>query len=725
MKKLLVAGLLLVGLAVPAAAEPAPSPTQEPEDPLRVTLTEILPRAPRPGSAVEVRGTLRNTGSRPVANLRVRLQVGERVTTHGVFQDADQDRPPTSLRVSTTVPGVLAPGHTVSFDVRTDVRTLRLDGTGVYPLDVVARGDAGDGNDNLGLAPTWLPYFATGVPRPSRVSVLWPLTDVPHALPDGTLSDDELASRLARDGRLGRLLEAARGALVPECEPAAVRASGVPDPRPTRCQPVSVTYAVDPDLLETAQTMSRRYRVREADGTRTGQGTTAAASWLAGLHDANLAGHVLALPYADPDVSALARDARGRDDLSNAMALGSQVTQQVLGVAPVTNVAWPPAGPVTPAAANALALAGARAFVLDASAYDDDGVPPNHTPTAQTPFTTSATGADLDGLVVDPDLSELLTGKSPFGSRVAEQRFVAESAVVAFERPSETRTLVLALPRGSDVDRAGAQAVLRDLGRLPWLCQVDLAAVANDTGRCADLAEGRLPAPVSRGPARTDATGELAPSFLGHVAADRDLAGQLTDAVLSPDPAARDDVAGLKGELRRAVARAESSSGRTNASSARAAARHLHDLVQSLSDDVVVRGGHALLTSSKGTLSVSLENTLRVPIQVRVRFTSKTATLTNAETGLLTVRPGHAIQASVRAQAKRSGQFVVFAQVVDRSGKPFGPENELIVRSTQFGRLALSVTVAGAAVLLFAASVQITRRALRARRPAAETGPRE
>ena len=146
----LLAGLVLVGLAVPAAAAPQPSPGQEPEDPVRVTVTEILPRSPHPGSAVEVKGTLRNTGSHPITGLRVRLQVGDLIEHRGELHDADEDRPPTSPRVGVDLPGTLEPGGTVAFDVRTDVGQLGLSGVGVYPLDVVARGNAGDGTDSLG-----------------------------------------------------------------------------------------------------------------------------------------------------------------------------------------------------------------------------------------------------------------------------------------------------------------------------------------------------------------------------------------------------------------------------------------------------------------------------------------------------------------------------------------------------------------------------------------------
>jgi hypothetical protein len=701
-----VTALALVAavVAVPAAAAPRPTPTPDPEDPLHVALTEVLPRAPLPGGPVEVVGTIRNTGSVPVTDLRVRLQVGDRIVTQSDLQEADQDRPPTRTRASgPPVLTQLAPNQVTAFRVRTTVPQLGLDRLGVYPLDVVARGNAGDGIDNLGEAPTWLPFFGTSTPRPTRVAVVWPLVDVPRTRPDGRLEHrHELAALLAPGGRLGALLAAARTAQSPACEPAAVGPDGTAAAAPTRCLPVPVTFAVDPDLLEAVTALAA------------GQGADAAAAgaWLDALRSLGLTDRVLALPYADPDVSALARSPRTRDDITTAQALSTEVVSSVLGVQPDPTVAWPPKGPVAPAAADALALAGARAFVLDPTAYDGNGRPLRATPDAHALFATSATGAELTGLVVDPDLSDLLERSTEYGDRATEQRFLAETAIIAAERPGLTRTLVLAPERRGHVSTAAGEE-LRDLGRVPWLCPVSLASVGAGAESC-ERQSGPPAPPADRGEPRTDATGELGGRFLAGVAADRDRATQLTDDVVSSALAVRTQVAALKGALRRAVARAESSAGRQDPAIDRAAAAALRHRVDRLTGQVIVRGGRSLLTSSKGTLSVSVENTLPLPVQVRVRFTSKTATLTNAETGLVTVQPGHAVQASVRAKTQRSGQFVVFAQLVDRQGALFGPESEIIVRSTRFGRLALAVTLAALGVLLVAAGVRIVGRVRRA-----------
>ncbi len=701
-----VLGTALGAALLPVTARAAsPSPRPEPEDPVRVTVSQLLPRAPRAGGPITVAGYLRNDGRVPITSLRVRLQVGALVDTRSELQQADQDRPPTFLRTfAVPTAAELPPGATTAFVIRTTTGQLGMSRIGVYPLDVVARGDAGDGIESLGFAPTWLPYFDGTTPRPTRVSVVWPLVDRPRLQPDGTLpEDDDLGELLAPGGRLGRLVTTARAAQVAACEPPATGPDRVPDPAPRSCDPVTVAFAVDGELLDAVQVLARS---SGADGAT-------AKRWLEDLRGAGLGGRVLALPYADPDVSALARSSRTRDDIATAQALSAEVVRSVLAVDPTTAVAWPPPGTVSPAAADALALSGARSFVLDPTAFD--GAPlEGSVPSTAALFATSATGASLRGLVVDPDLSELLARSTPYGARVTEQRFLAETAIVAAEQPSVSRTLVLALPRRADVPAAAAEA-LRDLGRVPWLCDVSLVSVAAGEEAC-PRQSGPPSEPADRGELSSDDSAELPPAYLGAVALDRDRATQLTDAVLSGTPSAGEGVAALKAHLRRAVARAESSAGREDPELARHLAADLHDEVEELTGQVVVRGGRSLLTSDKGRLSVSIENTLSMPVQLRVRFTSKTATLDNTETGLVTVQAGHAVEASVEARAQRSGQFVVFARLVDREGRPFGPETEIIVRSTAFGRVALAVTLAATAVLFIAAGTRIALRVRAARR---------
>lgn len=722
---LAVAVLALAPLVVPAAADPTPSPTGVPEAPLQIRVTDLLPRAPRPGNAFEVTGTVTNTGNTVVRTISVRLRVGDRIRTRSELLAADTDRPITLSRPATAValPRPLVPGARVRFDLRTTVEALRFGGRGVYPLDVEALGDLGDGAriQRLGLVPTWVPWFGGSTVRKTRVAVLWPLVDKPRQSVDGRFGDDELATSLAPTGRLGELLRAGTAAATPQCEPRALGPDGLLTPAPTRCDSVPVTWAVDPDLLNAAGTMTKAYRVGTVSDTRPGTGTAAAKGFLSDLTTAVSSTEVLALPYADPDVTALTRR-RGSPfsgDLARASLLGVEEVKQRLGVRPVSAVAWPPVERITSAGLDALGLTGATSYVLDASAFGQPDSEPEVTPGTRALLPASSIGGTPTGLVVEDQLSRLLMANSAFGPRIDEQRFLAETAIIAAQDPTLQRTFVLAPERRGAVSPGAAAGALRDLGRVPWLCPVRLVDVAAGTERCSDddPSPRREPPDVAdRGPLSQDRPGELPDDYLNPIGRDRDIAEQLTSEVLTDDVASREVVARMTAELRRSIARAESSAWQDDLTGRTRHTGLLHRHMSDLVGRVTVRGGRVLLTSASGRLQASLENRLDVPIRVRLRFSDSGAAIDRVTTGTIEVPPGSAVPAAVSVTTHKSGQFLVQAVVVDRSGQPFPSRGEprtavLSVRSTGYGRLAVAVTLGGAGVLFLAAGVRIVRRA--------------
>ena len=720
-----ILGLLLAAVGgLPAVAAPSPPPLA-PESPLRITISELLPRAPQPLDAMIVRGTVTNTGTTAVTDIQLRLRVGDEVTTRGALQDADLERPLAVSRNRTATvpsPSSLLPGKRLSFVISTTVQALGLSSVGVYPVDVEARGNAGDGFHPLGLASTWVPYFAGGRVQPTRVAVVWPLVDRPHQLTDGTFAEDDLASTLAAAGRLDRLLSAGMAAATRQCEPSVqptptvLPLPGARPPTPARCEPVPVTYAVDPDLVQAAADMTAPYRVLADGKTVPGTGQQAARDWLAKLKRAVPSGALLALPYGDPDVAAMTRglDSSFKDDISLGIALARTTVAKNLGTPVVETVAWPPAGVVTPDAVELLSRAGARALVLDNSTFGQTEGEPARTPSART-LLPSTIGPTVQGLVADEQLSRLVLGASGLegGSRLAEQRFLAETAVIALQAPSLSRTLLIAPERRGDLDAAAATASLRDLGRVPWLCPVTLAAVAAESERCVDRPLALTPKAEDRGALRTATAGELSPPYLTQVGEQRDKAAQLTDAVLTDDgsDSEQQEVTQMKAELRRSIARAESSYWREDAAGASRSLARLKQDVRSRVGAIVVRGGQVLLTSSSGSLQVSVENNLAVPVKVRVRFQARTLGLEIASSEEVEVLPRRAVPVSVRATAQKSGQFLVDAVLVDQNGKQFGEASSVTVRSTRYGRLALGLTLAGAGVLVAAAGIRLVRRA--------------
>jgi hypothetical protein len=718
---LALAPLSLTERGATAASPPLAARVSE-EATLDITVTELSPRAPAAADQpVRIAGTVTNRGEEPVEDVELRVLVDRVLTSRSALARADEDRRtgrPRGEPVALAEP-VLTPGESAPFELALTVGDLRLGRIGSYPLAVQARGRPEDSRQrrSLGLATTFLPWFPDGPPQRTRVAWLWPLVDHPRLTPRGLLLDDDLARSLSTDGkdsgRLGRLLASTRAA-----------------------PHVPVTYAVDPDLLSTVAVMTEPYLVRRASGEPEEKPPSPAAlGWLDALTTAladppdtaaRAPRGLLSLPYADPDIVALARTPSGlAEDVELLRRVGEDVTAEITGREPDRTIAWPPDGRLTPAALD-LALAGdTRAVVLDEDALDPVPFDTSVTPSAPVELASASAGA-LTGLVVERELSRLLEvgpeDEGWQGARLAEQRFIAETAMIAAESPANARTLVVAPDRRGDVVPAVATAALQASTRLPWLCAVELAAVAAGTAVCPEPVEGEQPDELAdRGALQTPEPDAplLSAGYLAELAVIRALAEQLTDQVLLPGS---DEAVATKRRLLVARGRSESSAWRERPRTGLLLTELLADDVEALREQVSLRtSGRVALSGSTGTITVSVVNALEQPVTVGVDLNDPVeARLESTSTEVREVPASASLQVPIEVTTRTSGQFVVRAQLLDRSGTPFGQPVELIVRSTGYSRAALAVTGIGAAVLLVAAGVRIMRRAMR--RTPGETG---
>ena len=713
---------------LPAPASAAPTDVcadVSEESPVVVEVTTLAPRAPTSrDEPFRVAGRLVNCGQQALGGLQVRLVVGGRLSSRSQLRRATDEPVIGSRRLPAQDAQVtdLGAGASTRFDVRVRVADLGLGArNGVYPLAVQARAGTGEGSRGpVGLASTFVPWLPEGPVAPTRLAWLLPLVDQPHRGPGAVMVDDELEQLVADDGRLSRALLGGRvgagGACEPPALPPEVGAAGEPAPD-CRGEAVPLTWAVDPDLVHSVESMTRPYAVL-VGGRRTDRpASAAAAAWLASLRAAVADADVLALPYADPDVVALSRTGSPLvDDVPLLQQLGQSEVRRLLDAEPVQTVAWPPPGPVT-GVVDTLAGSERRTLVVRASALTDGAVDPSdgRTPDART--TLPSTVEPVPALVPDDVLSDLVapdpTDDGWQGERLAEQRWVAETAMIAAERPGQSRTLVVAPERRADLLPAVLAAAVADTGRLPWLCGVPLPSAAVGTERCAELPDAQGPAPEAE-PAvpATSVPGArpLPPAFVRDVAAVRRDSDQLTEQVLTPDDEGAKDI---RARLLRARGRAESTAWRTRPAEGRRMLDLLRDDVAALRSRVTLVGQPALLTGREGTVQLLVQNRLDQPVTVGVRLDpTSAARLTSEDTEIQVVPAQEAVQVSVRVEARTSGRFTARAGLVDASGQPFGGTVELAVRSTQYGRVALAVTGVAAAVLLVAAGVRITRRLL-------------
>ena len=726
------------------SASPTPVPSRSPspppdlcanaseEAPVHVEVTTLLPRAPsRADETFLVAGSMTNCGRQPLDRLQVRLAVGSKIDSRSGLARAAEE-PVLGSRRLAPVPAMLtslAPGETTTFELRQVVGDLALGReNGVFPLAVQARGRYGRAfsSGSVGLASTFVPWFPDGPIAPTRLAWLMPVTDQPRRGPDGVLLDDALDDLLASDadrpGRLHRLLSAARAGAQGGCDelPNVVEDLSGPEVPGCRGERVPMTYAVDPDLLGSIETMVAPYPVLQRGGPVVRPPSGNAVRWLNAMRAAAVTDEVLPLPYADPDVVALSRPDSGvRDDVDLLRKLGQSETRRLLGVNDLlTSIAWPPPGPIG-GSIDALVGAGDEseppAIVLDPGALPEAPALRGRTPSAGT--TLLSTSGPVTALVVDEALSRLVETDpaSPTwqGPRLAEQRWLAEVAAIAAERPSESRTLLVAPRRGADVQPDVAAAIIADTGRLPWLCPVSVADAVARIERCAGL-------PDTQGPARTEDRGtplgrsqpeqELSASFIERLADVRRLSDQFTDEVLL---AAGEQAKLTKTRLLAARGRSASTAWRDQPAQGRLLLALLREELTGLRSQVRLVSEPVTLTGSTGTMRLTVENTLDQPVNVGVRLDDTSeARLSSGETDVRQVPGSQAIQIAIRVEARTSGRFVARARLIDVSGDPFGEPVDLAVRSTRYGRVTLGVTGVAAAVLVMAAGVRITRRAM-------------
>lgn len=707
--------------AAGAQGPPGPEPAvRAASPPLTLTVSDLRPRAPVPGGDLQVVGNLSNTGTDPLHDLQLRVRLGNRLASRGELHQADVIEPsyhdPRAVR---ELPD-LAPGAQEPLDLRVPVDDLRLGADGVYPLELEVRGLRGASTVRAQLAAvsTYLPWFATTTVDPLRIAWLWPLVDEqPRRGPREVMLDDVLATSLTREGRLGQSLAAARTGesgvcpAAPQPEPGAT----VPAAPATPCTPVPVTYVVDPDLLYDVQGMTKPYDVLvPGGGTRLGEGTAAATAWLSSLQSAAARGDVVALPFADPDVVALTRGSTGlAADVAAARTYGVTVVRETLGTAGLQTVSVPPPGRLSDAAFDALTTGSTRAVVLGDDAVSAPTPGARSTPGARVTLPPSSTSGSVTGLVVERGLSDLLVPAAPQDARLAEQRWLVETAMISAELPSRGRTLLVMAPRRGSPDPAVAGAAVADTGVVPWMCPVRVRNVVDDAESCPGAAVPAATADPRAELLQPDTrTPTLSPDLVAQVAKVRDAATQLTGSIIK---GGTDEAQALRARMQRAWLRGESSAWRQDRGGGLRlvglAAADVADLRGKVS---VLTGKVVTLTSKNGRVSVAVVNELDQPVTVALRLRAPSdARLSKVQTDVLEVPARFSLPVQVDARTLTSGRFIVKAQLLDRDGQPFGEPTELLVRSTRYGAVALAVTGLGAAVLLVAAGVRVARRALR------------
>ncbi|MFC0040579.1 DUF6049 family protein [Actinomadura rayongensis] len=662
---------------VPLVAQAQAQPRERAE--VTIALTAMSPRADPSGkrSIVQVRGRIENHTGHTVPGLSVRLRYnGSPVGSRGQLDQLAQAEPGQRLvgtGQAVPLPQAVPSGGAQDFALKLNTKAVGMRAFGVYPVGV----EVVNAQQQAVAGVTSFVTFTGASPgyKPVNIGWVWPLMDRMHRADDDTFLDDRLAGELTPSGRLHGLVAAAAQTKTP------------------------VTWAIDPALLDDVTAMTRPYTVGAGDKKQKKGASKAAAEWIRALKAASAGDPYFAVPYADPDAVALVRY-RMTKNLATAYDQRT-VAAQVLGRQPTAKIAWPPAGMAGPSTLTQLAKLSKLGAPGDGSFLLTDAMfapPPGGTPRATT---TIPTGAGTKGVIAyDEKLSQIVsTDTSKPGAEVlAEQRFLAETAMITAEAPNTPRTLVVAPNRHWNPSPSYARMLLTATSTAPWLRAQPLDKIASVAPQ--QRASTGYPDDFQRY--------ELGPGYLGAVRGIERRADAFTAMMIPP----------IKLSYDRSVLRAESAAWRGRQARAKRARDALSGELDRTLTKVRVLNDRVSLAGRSGHILITVVNEL--PDQ-RVRVVMDVSSLNRAKLQIgriddndrvIELGPGQKTSRPIPVEANGNGNFSIHLQLRSVSGRKFDKGKDITVRTTGYGRAALLITGGGLAVLVAGVGV----RAMRARR---------
>ena len=370
--------------------------------------------------------------------------------------------------------GTLTAG-THAWSLKTSIGTMGLTPGTVYALDVQVY----SGGDPIGALRTYLPYkIGSGsTVAPTQLTVLAPVTATSTAdgyqeaasgnstYPELTQEQNALTTQMGVGGSLYRLLSA--GAALPKG---------------------TISWVVDPDLLDTAMRIEAGYVVAGigTSSDEPGQDSPNATAWLKEAKQVlgGTDGELWQLPATDPDLGSLsnATTAQAEEFLAEAAhaSTANDTVKSLLGRDPQGLLAWPADGQVSAATLKIAESVNPAAVVVDSGSIGLSVPDQAYTPTGR-----ASSNGDANLAVGDTALDAVMSGDAADADYVkagsdasvlAGQRLLAQTALIAGEKPNLSRSIMMTLPRDA-TQAAGDMSVLKVLQGASWVSPTGLSSL--------------------------------------------------------------------------------------------------------------------------------------------------------------------------------------------------------------------------------------------------------
>ena len=516
----------------------------------------------------------------------------------------------------------------------------RLPSRGVYPVEV--RLVDAQGDELAGLV-TYLAYLFdpddTSYP-PLAVAVVVEVSGPPALQPDGTIRMAPATVERARE-RADLLADAPS---------------------------VPLTVAPQPETLDGL-----------ADSGRSGALTTEALVAATGDRP------VLARPYTDVDLAALAQSGLIAEANDQADA-GAQVVRSRFGREPVPGIWLSGATLGDDAAHQAVDVGIDRALLPPSAVEGQSGAAAGTVPDA--PVTVN--GGGPTAMVTDAQLATHLTGDD---GPIDAQRFLAELAIMWFERPATPRAVAVHIPGEIPVDPTTVARALNGLTHGQAVRAVPLDQVFG------------VPADPD-GPTTADLTAHELTDDLDGIA--RPLADARRD-VQGADTIASGDGASLARSLLLATGSATPDDQRA------AYVERVTDELGSLRAAVDLPDEFRItLTSRTSTIPVNITNSANQPLQVQIEFDSGQLEFPDGKVITEELQPG-VTRLDVRVRTLTSGAFTLGLTVSSPGGALVLDQTTFDIRSTAVTGVGFVLSI-GAGLFLAVWWARHWRNARRSRR---------
>jgi hypothetical protein len=662
------------------------------------------PVAATPDDTLGLRLRISNDADEPLEGFVLSIaaygEVESRSELHSTFGATPPEVVASSYSDEQHTEDTVAPGGTRDVVVDDPIATLvsLRDETesGVYPLTVSLL--TADGTTPLDALTTYLLYYPTPPEVPLNFVLVLPVNAIPAEGPDGVFRPDvngawPLDDALARDGWLRALTRALD--------------------RWAGSGGLHLGIAPTPRLVEEVAHLAGGYRRGDGDeivdvapGEPVPRAATAVLEQLRDVLGRRGVQPLLA-PYSFPDLPALARASDQNLDQEQ-VRVGQSVVNEVLDLDLEARWLFPPAGRLDPASLEQLSLTGGaqRSFFSEGALEEapdpaQSGCPgPNLTLTFACPVAVSnpSTGGDVVGYQADQAVQDRLAALAQGGdSRLDLQELFAETAMVYEELPGQSeRVLHATVPSLWHPSKRLISSLLRGLARAPWL----------------ETATPSRGLRISSTPEPRRLRQSLPPLQNDPGAGLLDVVQRAEDVVTSFGTINPPDA--LVQRLARAVLAAQSRSwwvdpeltarGASYATAAEDAA------MAELEKISVVASEQITMTSREAEIPLAVYNDTDYPVRIRIQLVSPNLSFETDAIEATFDPGGDRLPRAVSATARTSGIFTLTINTQTPDGAITFGSTDITIRSTEFNRIALGLTLGALVFLILFYTAKAVRR---------------